>query len=35
MKVQNARISDAKAICALISNYAEQDKMLFRSMADI
>ena len=35
MKVRNATISDAKAICSLISDYAEQDKMLFRSMADI
>ncbi|MHC4482230.1 MAG: N-acetyltransferase [Planctomycetota bacterium] len=35
MKVRNARISDAKAICALISDYAERDRMLFRSMADI
>jgi amino-acid N-acetyltransferase len=35
MKVRNARISDAKAIHSLINFYAEQDKMLFRSMADI
>ena len=35
MKVRNARISDAKAIQSLINFYAEQDKMLFRSMADI
>lgn len=35
MKVRNAIVSDAKAIYALINEYAEQDKMLFRSMADI
>ncbi|MHC4061943.1 MAG: N-acetyltransferase [Planctomycetota bacterium] len=35
MKVRNAEVSDAKAIYGLVSNYAEQDKMLFRSMADI
>ncbi len=35
MDVRNAKISDAKAIYALINYYAEQDKMLFRSMADI
>jgi amino-acid N-acetyltransferase len=35
MKVRNAKVSDAKAIYGLVSNYAEQDKMLFRSMADI
>jgi len=35
MKVRSARIADAEAICSLISNYAEQDKMLPRSMADI
>jgi amino-acid N-acetyltransferase len=35
VKVRNARIWDAKAIYALVSNYAEQDKMLFRSLADI
>ena len=35
MKVRNAKISDAKAIYALINSYAERDKMLFRSMADI
>ncbi|MHC4639236.1 MAG: GNAT family N-acetyltransferase, partial [Planctomycetota bacterium] len=35
MKVRNAKITDAKAIYALISSYAEQDKMLFRSLADI
>lgn len=35
MKVRNAKITDAKAICSLISNYAERDRMLPRSMADI
>ncbi|MHC4148336.1 MAG: N-acetyltransferase [Planctomycetota bacterium] len=35
MKVRSAKIADAKVICSLISNYAEQDRMLPRSMADI
>jgi len=35
MKARNAKITDAKAIYSLISNYAERDKMLFRSLADI
>jgi amino-acid N-acetyltransferase len=35
MKVRNAKITDAGAICSLISNYAEHDRMLPRSMADI
>ena len=35
MKIRNATISDAKAICALINDYAEQDRMLFRSLADV
>ena len=35
MKVRSAKISDVKAIYSLINRYAEQDKMLFRSMADI
>jgi len=35
MKVRNARIPDAKAIAALINCYAEHDKMLFRSLAEI
>jgi amino-acid N-acetyltransferase len=35
MKVRNAKITDTKAICSLISNYAERDRMLPRSMADI
>jgi len=35
MNVRNAKISDAKAINALINSYAERDRMLFRSLADI
>lgn len=35
MKVRNARIADAKGICSLINYYAEHDKMLFRSLADV
>jgi amino-acid N-acetyltransferase len=35
MKVRSAKITDAKAIHLLINSYAEQNKMLFRSMADI
>ena len=35
MKVRSAKISDVKAIYSLINYYAEQDKILFRSMADI
>ena len=35
MEVRNAKISDVKAISSLINFYAEHDKMLFRSMADI
>lgn len=35
MKVRNAKISDVEAVYSLINFYAEQDKMLFRSMADI
>ena len=35
MNVRSAKISDAKVICALINFYAEHDKMLFRSLADI
>lgn len=35
MKIRNAKISDAEAIYSLVNYYAEQDKMLFRSMADI
>jgi len=35
MNVRNAKIADAETIYSLINSYAEQDKMLFRSMADI
>lgn len=35
MNIRNAKISDAKVINALISSYAEMDRMLFRSLADI
>jgi amino-acid N-acetyltransferase len=35
MMVRSAKISDATRISELISEYAEQDRMLFRSMADI
>jgi len=35
MKVRGAKITDAKAIYALVNSYAERDKMLFRSMAYI
>jgi amino-acid N-acetyltransferase len=35
MEVRSAKISDAKAIYSLINEYAEQDRMLFRSMAEI
>jgi len=35
MKVRSAKITDAKTVYSLINSYAEQDKMLFRSMADI
>ena len=35
MNIRSAKISDAKAINALISSYAEMDRMLFRSLADI
>jgi len=35
MNVRHAKISDAKAISALINCYAERDKMLFRSLAEI
>lgn len=35
MKIRSAKITDAKAIYSLINSYAEQNKMLFRSMADI
>ena len=35
MNIRSAKISDVKAIYSLINDYAEQDKMLFRSMANI
>ena len=35
MNVRNAQISDVDAIHSLISCYAEQERMLFRSHADI
>ena len=35
MKTRGATISDVEAIHALISSYAERDRMLFRSVADI
>ncbi|MDD5327310.1 MAG: N-acetyltransferase [Phycisphaerae bacterium] len=35
MNVRSAKITDVKTIHALINSYAEEDKMLFRSMADI
>lgn len=35
MEIRNAKIPDVKAINALVGSYAERDRMLFRSMADI
>ncbi len=35
MNVRAAKISDVEVINALISSYAERDRMLFRSVADI
>ncbi len=35
MKVRQARISDASSICSLINHYAEQGKMLHRSLESI
>jgi len=35
MEVRSAKIPDVRAIYSLINFYAERDKMLFRSMADI
>ncbi|UCG47913.1 MAG: N-acetyltransferase [Phycisphaerales bacterium] len=35
MNVRNATVADARAISALINQYAEHDRMLFRSLADI
>ena len=35
MQIRSAKTSDAKAINSLINYYAEQDKMLFRSVASV
>ncbi len=35
MEIRSAKVTDAKTINALISSYAELDKMLFRSLSDI
>lgn len=35
MEVRTAKVADAKTICTLINYYAEHDKMLFRSLAEI
>jgi amino-acid N-acetyltransferase len=35
MIIRSAKISDIKGICSLINSYAELDRMLFRSMADL
>ena len=35
MKIRNAKIQDVKQIHDLVSTYAEMDRMLFRSYADI
>lgn len=35
MKIRKAQIADVRAVYSLISDHAEQDRMLFRSMADI
>jgi len=35
MKVRSAKISDVEVIYSLINSYAERDRMLFRSLADI
>ena len=35
MNIRKAQVKDVKAINALIANYAEHDRMLFRSMASI
>ena len=35
MKVRSAKVTDTKAVYSLINSYAERDRMLFRSMADI
>jgi len=35
MNIRSAKISDVSRINALVSSYAERDRMLFRSMADV
>jgi amino-acid N-acetyltransferase len=35
MNIRSAKISDVEAIYSLINSYAERDRMLFRSLADI
>jgi amino-acid N-acetyltransferase len=35
MDMRKAKIADVSTICSLINQYAEQDKMLFRSMAEV
>jgi len=35
MKIRSAKISDARTIYVLINYYAEREKMLFRSLADV
>jgi len=35
MEVRSTKVTDVKAIYSLITSYAERDRMLFRSMADI
>ena len=35
MNIRSAKISDVEAISSLINSYAERDRMLFRSLADI
>jgi amino-acid N-acetyltransferase len=35
MRIRNAKISDAKEIHSIISDFAELDRMLFRSLASI
>ncbi|MBN2138614.1 MAG: N-acetyltransferase [Sedimentisphaerales bacterium] len=35
MNIRTAKTSDVEAICRLINSYAERDRMLFRSKADV
>jgi amino-acid N-acetyltransferase len=35
VNIRNATIADARVICSLINYYAEHDKMLFRSLAEV